>query len=803
MAKRLANGTEEDYKRIERDRQEINAAYDNGYSNDVNDPELNSAELQDRIDKYGFIHNSKLPPQLTETELKRNNIEKLREQKWRSMIKEWPKHYSSNKQKYSDKLVSRIFKGIPNSMRNAAWQKLLEIEVQIKAQAGVYEKMKTFARKYSLELRQIDLDINRTFRNNYAYKKRYCQRQKQLYNVLAAYSVYNTEIGYCQGMSTLTAALLMYISDEEQTFWALSQLMSSSKYSMHGLFKTGFPKLIRFSDKHEMIIKTFLPKLHKKFIKCNITPLIYTTKWFLQCFLDSLPFSLVLRVWDVYLLKGDIAILAMSYCILKMHKRTLLQKEFDMDKINEFLNHKLPENFLFSDDIVMEKLNDCIEKLLRYKFESPLIEPIPQNELPNVPFGDFKQLDYQEIINKLVENNTKKMSIEEDRDEQLKQIAKTRLETEQLKREENRKKRLEEKKLTGDKLDINTDDDDSDEDNLDSDDDLNPSKLSEYDDDKVDIESMISNMTRQSSPHRSINSFDIPLNNKLNSKNSASSNSFNNQASDYENLKERKSYLNPSLASPLKYSSNSLHKSSPKHKQLTINAKTSSSSALISHIISPNNSRLSQNSIPSSKSYINNTASIMSNPQLSPALLNKLNYESNPSNIATIKTNPDYYNNNNNNSNSARILSTGKINEYVRSPHGIYTRVNVPPNNYKPTQNNVSSVTTQSKRTSSLRSVQKGQMSQMEYFKSSSNVLSYTSPTKQNLQNHSLRIANIQQNNEIKSPTKNYSVIGQGPKRESLNNHVSRLDISPGKNIVSRKSNETNKSDMIEQYDYI
>ena len=126
--------------------------------------------------------------------------------------------------------------------------------------------MKNLARKYSLELRQIDLDINRTFRNNYAYKKRYCQRQKQLYNILAAYSVYNTEIGYCQGMSTLTALILMYLADEERTFWALSQLMSNPKYSMHGFFISGFPKLIRYSDKHEMIIKTFLPKIHKKFV---------------------------------------------------------------------------------------------------------------------------------------------------------------------------------------------------------------------------------------------------------------------------------------------------------------------------------------------------------------------------------------------------------------------------------------------------------------------------------------------------------------------------------------------------------
>lgn len=112
-------------------------------------------------------------------------------------------------------LTRRIFKGIPNSLRHRVWYKLLDIDAQKRAQNGVYEKMKESGRKYSLDLRQIDLDINRTFRDNVAYRKRYCQRQVQLYNVLVAYSIYNTEIGYCQGMSGITALLLMYLSDEE------------------------------------------------------------------------------------------------------------------------------------------------------------------------------------------------------------------------------------------------------------------------------------------------------------------------------------------------------------------------------------------------------------------------------------------------------------------------------------------------------------------------------------------------------------------------------------------------------------
>ena len=128
---------------------------------------------------------------------------------------------------FQSKLQERVFKGIPKSIRSRAWYKLLDIDNQKKMQAGVYEKMKNSGRQYSLDLRQIDLDINRTFRDNIAYKTRYCQRQVQLYNVLAAYSIYNTEIGYCQGMSGITALLLMYLSDEEVGGWGGVEGMNS------------------------------------------------------------------------------------------------------------------------------------------------------------------------------------------------------------------------------------------------------------------------------------------------------------------------------------------------------------------------------------------------------------------------------------------------------------------------------------------------------------------------------------------------------------------------------------------------
>jgi len=66
------------------------------------------------------------------------------------------------------------------------------------------------------------------------FRLRYNGRQKALFHVLAAYSMYNTEVGYCQGMSQIAALLLMYLVEEEDAFWALSQLMANQKYAMHG-----------------------------------------------------------------------------------------------------------------------------------------------------------------------------------------------------------------------------------------------------------------------------------------------------------------------------------------------------------------------------------------------------------------------------------------------------------------------------------------------------------------------------------------------------------------------------------------
>ncbi|MBN3274319.1 US6NL protein, partial [Polyodon spathula] len=204
-------------------------------------------------DRFGFLHANELPA-YDSVEEKQKLQEVERTTKWLKMMKSWDKY------KNSEKLLRRIYKGIPIQLRGEIWGLLLDIP-KIKAEKkDFYEKLKQRARVLSPDIRQIDLDVNRTYRDHIMFRDRYDVKQQALFHVLTTYSMYNTEVGYCQGMSQIAALLLIYMN-EEDAFWALVKLLSGQKHAMHGFFVPGFPKLLRFQEHHERILKKMMPKL--------------------------------------------------------------------------------------------------------------------------------------------------------------------------------------------------------------------------------------------------------------------------------------------------------------------------------------------------------------------------------------------------------------------------------------------------------------------------------------------------------------------------------------------------------------
>ncbi|XP_053305655.1 ubiquitin carboxyl-terminal hydrolase 6-like [Spea bombifrons] len=374
---------------IAQERTEIISKYEKGRQQGAQIDPWEDADfaLYKVTDRFGFLHEQELPScSALEEKQKLQEIERV--DKWLKMLKKWPKYRNS------EKMFRRVYKGIPLQVRGQVWSLLLDVDVMKSANEGKYEKMKEVSKIYSTEIKQIDLDVNRTFRNHIMFRERYGVKQRALFDVLSAYSVYNTEVSYCQGMSQIAAVLLMYLN-EEDAFWALAQLLTNQRHAMHGFFIPGFPKLQRFQSHHEQILSKVFPKLKKHMDKEDMSTGIYTTKWFLQCFLDRTPFTLTLRLWDIYILEGERVLPAMAYTILKLHKKRLLK--MSMEDLREFLQEKIARSLSYDDDIVVEQLQTSMAELRKMKLELPppgkaeefpkqtLGQDIPVNLLPVVP----------------------------------------------------------------------------------------------------------------------------------------------------------------------------------------------------------------------------------------------------------------------------------------------------------------------------------------------------------------------------------------------------------------------------------
>ncbi|NXN21227.1 US6NL protein, partial [Nycticryphes semicollaris] len=358
--------------KLAQERAEIVAKYDRGFEGAQIEPwEDADYRLYKVTDRFGFLHPEELPVHDVAIE-KQKHLEIERTTKWLKMLKSWEKY------KNSEKFHRRIYKGIPLQFRGQVWSLLLDVPKMKEEMKDFYNKLKCQARGSSPDIRQIDLDVNRTYRDHIMFRDRYGVKQQSLFHVLAAYSIYNTEVGYCQGMSQITALLLMYMN-EEDAFWALVKLLSGPKHAMHGReFHVTYTR-------HYLIFRSIFNLLHLLQDSQDMSTSFYTTKWFFQCFLDRTPFTLSLRIWDIYILEGERILTAMSYTILKLHRKHLMKLQ--MEELVEFLQESLAKDFFYEDDFVIDQLQNSISELKRAKLDLPVAGK--EDEFPKKPLGQI------------------------------------------------------------------------------------------------------------------------------------------------------------------------------------------------------------------------------------------------------------------------------------------------------------------------------------------------------------------------------------------------------------------------------
>jgi len=174
-------------------------------------------------------------------------------------------------------------------------------------------------------------DLRRTMPKNAFFKgdgevEGDARGQQLLFNVVHAYAVHDTEVGYSQGINFLAAVLLLHMK-QEQAFWVLVQLMR--RYRLRGLFHASNPQLALEHFKLQRLTKLCTPALHQLFTEQGVDISALTSEWLITLFSYTFPLSFTFRVWDGLLVKGFSYILQVAVAILRAFECQLLSLTFE------------------------------------------------------------------------------------------------------------------------------------------------------------------------------------------------------------------------------------------------------------------------------------------------------------------------------------------------------------------------------------------------------------------------------------------------------------------------------------------
>ncbi|KAI0344866.1 RabGAP/TBC [Trametopsis cervina] len=244
---------------------------------------------------------------------------------WGDVVSDYQAYAAAHPQE----LARAIERGIPKSLRGMIWQ-LMSASKDVALEETYLKLLKD----PSPHEKAITRDLGRTFPHNAFFIEGQGIGQENLFNVLKAYSLYDPQVGYCQGLPFVAAILLLNMPDEE-AFCLLVRLMQS--YDLRGHFLPEMPKLQQ--RMYDRLVEELLPVLHIHFIRQGIKSSMYCSQWFLTMFSYKFPLEVVFRIYDNVLASGIEALFSFSVMLLAKNEETLLSLKFD--QLLVFLNNKM------------------------------------------------------------------------------------------------------------------------------------------------------------------------------------------------------------------------------------------------------------------------------------------------------------------------------------------------------------------------------------------------------------------------------------------------------------------------------
>ena len=154
--------------------------------------------------------------------------------------------------------------------------------------------------KYDNDIKK---DLTRTFPDNILFKYGNTYYNK-LYHILTAYSNFNKNIGYIQGLNFLAAQIIYFFEDEIDAFSFLDVLIH--KFDLDKILDNNLNNI--FLEKKLENINSFiskkLPKLNKFLSGLKLSFEFFITNWILTLFSDSMDNEYLTIVWDFMCIFG-------------------------------------------------------------------------------------------------------------------------------------------------------------------------------------------------------------------------------------------------------------------------------------------------------------------------------------------------------------------------------------------------------------------------------------------------------------------------------------------------------------------
>lgn len=151
----------------------------------------------------------------------------------------------------------------------------------------------------------IQYDIPRTYStfDLSSISPHYTQISSTLTTILQTYACYRPDIGYIQGMNYI-AAMCVHYFDEYHAFCIFANLINRQIH--FNLFLLD-PNIVKsFSMVFDHLFQKYLPQLYQHLLTESISSEIFLLDWALTLFSKAMPINVAARLWDVYLLEGEI-----------------------------------------------------------------------------------------------------------------------------------------------------------------------------------------------------------------------------------------------------------------------------------------------------------------------------------------------------------------------------------------------------------------------------------------------------------------------------------------------------------------